>query len=452
MADEVTTAGVSSDVTDSSGFDSMAADLDSMDAAPEQQETPAAPGTAPVPIEDEPAVPETPDEEPTEEEPPPAEAAEAAKEESGEELPEGVSVRERNGKKEFVLRESRYHNIYQGYKAAQSAEQVFGEELTPEVAQMRQQAYVSQEAMLADYMSGDPQAEGRFLNQLAHWSKQAQELGEVQHSPLRSIAEKLPQFLQQVGDTEALKAMTVPLMRSQIDQMYQEGKRTGNENLLLSLQHVEHALFGKYRKAEEIAQVDALAEREAKIAEREKRLHEQDTKSQQAELGRWQDSTGETIKTTVQDAITEALKPVLPFYEKFPVDLEGMREVLRNDFQATLRKDPAWQTYLNNATRRAANATSPEVRQAVAEDLKARYSAKAKYWFDSTRNTKVKEILTQRAAAMKAQSDAKHTRQATAAARREPGSIGTPVARTVVQQPNGLSTAEQWQEAIDNLR
>jgi hypothetical protein len=142
---------------------------------------------------------------------------------------------------------------------------------------------------------------------------------------------------------------------------------------------------------------------------------------------------------------------VLKSYEKFPTELQGVKDLLRNEFHASLKKDPAWQQYLANQTRKAANAPTPAVRDAISADLETRSKAKAIYWADPQRNPRVKEILSQRAAAIKATSDARHQRHAVGAARRDPGAVGVPVKRTVQQTPNGRSTADNWAEAIDAL-
>jgi hypothetical protein len=461
MPDLDTTAGSSSAAGDSAisaGADAMAADLDSLDSADTAEVEAGTDDTASEGESSEPeveAAAEAPVEEAETEEQPAEEEApvEPAKDENAEELPEGVVIREKaNGKKEWVFPENRARSIYSAYKSAQAAEDVFGEPLTAELAQSRQNAFIDQESMIADYLSGEPQAEGRFLNQLANWARAAQENGDVQHNPLHSIAGKLPQFLAEAGGSEAFEALAAPVFRMQLDALYQEALGEDQKDLFASIQHLDKRLFNTFRKRADIAVPDPLARREAELSAREAKLKQVDTDRARAEYGTWQAKTKEQIKNTVSEALSERLGPnVIKSYERFPTELQAVKNLLQAEFQAALKKDVAWQTYIDQAGRRAANAKSPDIRDAITADLQARYKAKAIHWADPARNAKVKEILSQRAAAIKANSEANHQRLQKGAERRDPGAIGTPVKRTVAQTPNGRSTAEDWASAIDAL-
>lgn len=396
-------------------------------------------------IDVEPPVEEA-EEVPAAEEPP----AEEAKDPNAEELPEGVSVRDRNGRKEWVWPEQRGKAIYAGYKNAQVAEGILGEELTPEAIEARHNAYIDQEAMISDYLSGEPGAEQRFLGQLANWAKVARDNGEVQHNPLRNLANKLPQFLISSGDTETYEALAAPVFRYQLDQLYTEALAPGNEDLLVSLQRIDNRLFGSYKKREELSAPDPLAQREAALRTREDKIKQADQQRQKAEYSAWQDTAIEKLRDGVSAGIIDRLgADVLKSYEKFPTELQGVKDLLRNEFHAAMKKDVAWQQYLTNQTRKAANATARPVRDAITADLETRAKAKAIYWADPVRNPKVREILSQRAAAIKATSDARHNRHAIGAARREPGAVGMPVKQALRDKPNGGNTKDAWAAALD---
>jgi hypothetical protein len=457
--------GTSSSGADSAGATEMGADLDALDLGSDEattatEDTPEAPeAETPQDSESELATDlDSLDEaEPVDDVAPldieGETPAEPPKDENGEELPEGVQVREKNGKKEWVWPEGRAKGIYAGYKNALAAEGILGEELTTQAIETRHNAWLDQEAMISDYLSGEPGAEGRFLGQLANWAKTAQDNGEVQHNPLRNIAHQLPKFFIEQGDTASYEAMAVPVFRHELDQLYEEAAAPGNEDLFASVQRIDNRLFGRYKKREEVStQADPLAKREAEIAARENKLKEADTKRRQGEYSAWQDTTTAKMREAISAGIIDRLGPdVLKSYEKFPTELQGVKDLLRNEFHASLKKDPAWQQYLANQTRKAANAPTPAVRDAISADLETRSKAKAIYWADPQRNPRVKEILSQRAAAIKATSDARHQRHAVGAARRDPGAVGVPVKRTVQQTPNGRSTADNWAEAIDAL-
>jgi hypothetical protein len=88
------------------------------------------------------------------------------------------------------------------------------------------------------------------------------------------------------------------------------------------------------------------------------------------------------------------------------------------------------------------------VRDAVKTELEKAYRAKAQWFFNPASNPRVKTILSERANAMKERSAANHQRQQVAAARREPGSQGTPVPQRVSDKPNGFGKAA-WAAEID---
>lgn len=448
---------------DSPGAAEMSADLDALDLegdsgdaavtdeAPETETTPEADIAEDLDnLEDE--VPPVVDEEVPE--PEAEKPEEPVKDPNAEELPEGVQVREgRNGKREWVWPEARGKAIYAAYKNAQAAEAVLGEELTPEAIEARHNAFLDQEAMISDYLSGEPGAEGRFLKQLAGWAKAAQDNGEVQHNPLRSIANKLPQFLIDSGDLESYEALAVPVFRYQLDELYKEASAPGNEDLFISLQRVDNRLFGQYKKREELtATADPLAKREADIKAREDKIRQADQQRQKGEYAAWQDTATTKVRDAIAAGIVDRLgAEVIKSYEKFPTELQGIKDLLKNEFHAAMKKDVAWQQYLSNQTRKAANATSPSVRDAITADLETRAKAKAIYWADPQRNPRVREILSQRAASIKASSDARHTRHAVGAARREPGAVGIPVRNTVREKPNGGNTKDDWAAALDSV-
>ena len=437
------------DVSSSTGYDAMSADLDALDTTTDETASEGAEDAAADEPEstDERAPEETEGvEEEPESEPEPAATEEQPVEAKpeGEELPEGVRVVEKDGKREYRLKESRYKTVYDGYKNAQAAEEVFGEMLTPEVAKARQEAFVAQEAMISDFMSGDP----RFIRQLAQWSRFAQENGEVSSNPLRQLATAIPGILNEIGDRETLDALAAPMVRESLDFLYNVALERKDDNLLAAIQHVDNARFGSYKKREQLAPVDPLTKREQELNAREAKLKERDRNEAQASFGKWQETTSAAIRSAVDQELSTVLEPIKAAYAKFPTDFQAVQDLLHKEFQQKLKGDEAWQARLKRDSNRAANASNPEVRNAVKSDLEAAFRAKAKWFFNPSSNPRVKQILSERASAMKDRSAANHQRQQTAAARREPGSVGTPVPQRVSEKSNGFG-AEGWASAID---
>jgi hypothetical protein len=464
-----TESAVASDISTSAGYAQMSRDLDSM-SGPETNESESDPPVEASAQTADPAPPpetppheelEAPIEEPPQEDTEPADAAAAEKPAApagDEELPEGVAVRDRNGKQEFVLNPNRYRLFHGAYSTLRDVENIFGEEVTPEVAQLRQEAYISHDRMVGDFLSGDPQMEERFLSHLLKWSKEARNTGDVEHNPLQTLAAKLPEFLAQAGESEALQALTAPLIRHTFDRLYPlayQKQQAGNENLRKALQWIDNELTGSYRSIEQMAAMlpEAESQRAQNLDTREARINQREEQHRSTEFENWRQATSASIVAQMQTAVKDTLKPVEAAYKNFPREYEGLVQILDNQLKDALKRDPAWMQLIERSTARARKA-SAAVRSAVAEDLLARYQAKAKFVLDPARNTQVKEILAQRAGAIKAQSDAQHERLRAGATRREPGAVGSPVPQTIRDQktvPNGksLSGRQAWEAAVD---
>ena len=446
-----------------SGYSQMDADLDNIDVTADassdtSEETPgevSPPAAEPAADELE-AEPEEPEGDLAAEEETEAPAEEVPPATPGEELPEGVTVRDRNGKKEYVLKESRYRKFHQAHVAMREAEKIFGEPMTSDVAQAYHQAYVSQETMLGDYLSGDPTLEDRFLGQLAHWSHAAQKTGEVRHNPLRSLFSKLPEFLNRIGDKETLQTISDPIVQARLQGLVKIGQTraaAGDKNLIYSLQHVHDALFGKYpTEAQLLAPPDLLAEREAALAEREARLGSYDARQAQNELRAWESEAKGVATTAIDGEISSLLKPAETFYKSFPREFAGVKKLLREGFEADVAKDSKFQLKIQAAYRRVKATNDPRVRDSIKEDLGKVVAAKAKMYFDPENNSEVREILSQRAGAIKAQSQANHQRLQNGAARRAPGTVGTPAPQQIRQgKSNAFAGTKAWEDAVDRV-
>jgi hypothetical protein len=283
---------------------------------------------------------------------------------------------------------------------------------------------------------------------LAQWSKYAQENGEVGHSPLRNIVTKLPGLLNEIGDRETLDALAAPLVRDSLDFLYGVALERKDDNLLAAIQHVDNARFGSYKKREQLAPIDPISKKEQDLTERERKLAERDQREAKMALDRWQDDTANAISGAVEQELGTVLDPIKAAYEKFPTDFQAVKDLLHKEFKQKLKSDPAWQARLTRDTQRAANAKSHAIRDAVKTELEAAYRAKAKWFFNPTSNPRVKQVLSERAAALKERSTANHQRQQVAASRREPGSGGTPVPQRVSDASNGAG-ATAWADAIE---
>lgn len=372
------------------------------------------------------------------------------------EVNEDYTVRERNGKKELVFKEGRGQTIYDAYKRSQIAEQVFGEPLSQETAELRQQSYVNEGRMLADFLSGDPKGETAFLENFATIAEQARENGEIGHDPIFNLAERFPDLLEKIhpdaydvlvqrGARSAIERILIPQAR--------QAAATGNKNLLLSIQHVQKALFGQHTpEAELLKTPEPMDERAKSLEARERKLQDFERNQTERAWKDWHSATEKDVSTAVGGVVTERLKDVAESYKPFPKLFEELTGSLQRELKAKLKADAAWQTVLTNKMRAAKNAVSPEVRDAIRKELADRIKAKAGWILDPQRNPTVKQIMTEAAQRAKAQSDATHARRAQSAQRREPGASGTPTSSGVRTPQTKVWTAEDMRKVARSIK
>jgi hypothetical protein len=381
-------------------------------------------------------------------EPEPAaeEAVDAAK---PEETEDGVRERVRaDGRKEYVLKESRYHTVYGAYKAAQEAEGVLGEPLTREVVESRQNAYVDHQGLIQEFLSGDASSEANVLNFFAQVADAARKNGEVAHDPLANLAARIPDFF--ASNQSAYTALARPIVQGELTHLKTMARELmardpNNDALALSIEHIEKALFNEFEPREKFLKApDPVDLRERQLAEREARLNSQEATERQRQWADFSKQATAEIKSTVIGAVDEALKDVAKAYEAFPHDFKAVKDQLHREFTERTRNDAAWQSQLKALTRKAQIAATPSAREAVKAELLARFKAKAAYLLDPARNESVKGILTSRAAQMKTASDAKHQRLATGAAQRAPGAPGAAVSQSASRLPKAVSEPGGW--------
>lgn len=357
-----------------------------------------------------------------------------------------IKLKVKNGKEYFDVPRSRWEgSIYPGYKAAQEAESVIGEPLTREAIETRQNAYVDQQSIVADFLSGDASAEANVLSYFAQIADAARKNGEVAHDPLANLAARIPDFF--AKNQQAYSALATPVLKNELAHLKQVARdrvkaNKDDDGLALSIEHIERALFNQYEPREKFLQTpDPVDARLREIEERERRLNEIETNSRKQQWTEFSKQTNTEIRDTVTSAVDAALKDVAAAYEQFPEDFSAVKRMLREEFNERTKKDAAWQANIQSLVRKAQNSATPSAREAVKKDLLARFKAKAEYLLDPVRNESVRGILQKRAASMKAASDAKHKRLATAAAQREPGAPGTAVPQNAKQiKPNGSGT------------
>jgi hypothetical protein len=454
--EDVTTSAPASGAPESFGamFDAAVADDTSADTTSETTEQVEDTDAGELTEETSDALPAEADNEQVEE-------PEAAAEETAEPpKPEGIEedgVKERvraDGRKEYVLKESRYKNFHEAYTAIRDVvEPVIGEPLTREAIEARQNAFVDQQSIITDFLSGDPSNETNVLNFFAEIAGKAKQAGEVAHDPLVNLAARIPDFFG--NNQQAYTALAKPILQGEFASLKQIARdrvaaNKDDDALALSIEHIEKALFGQHEPREKFLKApDPVDARLREVEERERRLNEQQTSERQRQWTEFSKQTNTDIRTSVTGAVDEALKDVAKSYEAFPEDFKAVKDSLHREFNERTRSDAAWQAQLKALTRKAQIAATPSARDAVKAELIAKFKAKAAYLLDPVRNESVKGILSRRAAQIKSTSDAQHQRLATAAAQRQPGAPGAAVPQNAQSaKPNG-SGAKAFSDFFD---
>lgn len=313
----------------------------------------------------------------------PAEPAEQAAEPADSEIPEGVTVRERGGKKEWVYPEDRGRSIYEGYKLAKQAEEVLGEPVTPESLADRQQAHEWLQNQRIDAISPDPRDQSNVFRNIFREAAEAIQNGEIGHDPLETIGESFMDTLRAVAP-EHYEQTANAVMLSRVQSLYSEAAKPGNEKLLRSLQNIEHHLTGKYTPDDKVMQqkVDPVASREEALNRREQAIQNHARQQQQQQLRAWHETTKtsivESVKSVLTEQIPDAVKSAFKALPNGDQRISNTIKLLDIEVQAAIKGDQNWRTQNANLFKQAEMAPSEERRAAIKQQIIQRYQQKTR--------------------------------------------------------------------------
>lgn len=313
----------------------------------------------------------------------PAEPAEQAAEPADSEIPEGVTVRERGGKKEWVYPEDRGRSIYEGYKLAKQAEEVLGEPVTPESLADRQQAHEWLQNQRIDAISPDPRDQSNVFRNIFREAAEAIQNGEIGHDPLETIGESFMDTLRTVAP-EHYEQTANAVMLSRVQSLYSEAAKPGNEKLLRSLQNIEHHLTGKYTPDDKVMQqkVDPVASREEALNRREQAIQNHARQQQQQQLRAWHETTKtsivESVKSVLTEQIPDAVKSAFKALPNGDQRISNTIKLLDIEVQAAIKGDQNWRTQNANLFKQAEMAPSEERRAAIKQQIIQRYQQKTR--------------------------------------------------------------------------
>ena len=375
---------------------------------------------------------EQPQEQPVEEQPQPEQP-------QGEELPEGVEMaKDDRGRPFFKLRANRYRTFHDAHKTVRALEPIFGQPLTPDTApKVIGQAVSDAQGwsnFRSDFVSADPQAQGEVVNYLLNRAEQAVRSGETSQDPLIPFSQQFVSTLRE-RNSAAYAQLAAPVLQDIISEIYQEAVNGGDENLLRSVQRIDHKINGGYRTADEIkAGLDPTTQRERLLQQREQRLQQEESRRMTEQWQNWVGIVERNEQAQVASAIDAALQGDAPKFEKYPKLFADVKESLRKAVYDNIKADAILQNALSSGMQRAHRASSAAVRDQIANELIGRVINRAQMVI---RDQKA-DIIRERAKALKAQSDANHQRRQQAVKQTAPSGGGTPVRRSIV--PNGADS------------
>lgn len=330
-------------------------------------------------------------------------AAVADKTKPGEELPEGVTKgKDRNGKEGLFLTQPRYETFHGAHKTLQQVSEILGEPATLPALQLREQAFQAQEMLFNDINSGDPASQSKVINYFLDQMQQAKESGEIGVDATVPFAQTVYASLKEKSP-DGYANIRLMAARDLMSEMFESASKSGDPDLFTSVQHLVRALTGA-PKGTDSTGVRAIAERmgvpfysKAEMAnlargadpvqtlrqENESlknQLHGRQSTNQAAQLAEWKQQTNTAIEQGIDsEAVQPALASVADAWKRFPAEYKThVVDALHSKVDAIVRADPVLKNRITALQSRASKATSAQVRQDLAIQIRMAYVNRAK--------------------------------------------------------------------------
>ena len=371
-----------------------------------------------------------------------------------EELPEGVSRgKDRNGKPGLFVDDSRWKNIYGNHQLVQKASEILGEPATLEALELRNQAYVANEQMFHNLLSGDPQAQGHVLGYFFDEMARAREAGEVGIDPAVPMARTFFDTLQEKSP-DGYSSLRMTAAQHLVGEMFDEAANSDDESLCLSAQHFARKLAGVakdatleqlrtttrrmgipfYTKAElpslKRGQADPVRNLQAENANLKTQLSGRTEQSQAAQLDGWRQATSKAVTTSVLDnAVRPALASVAEAWKAFPNDYQDLVEGrLHRRVSEVIEADKGFAGRIRLLHQQALRAPSAQRRDELGKQIQQAYVNRAKLAVDAVK----RPVLDFAATLLRERSNDKHARRAAAQNRTAPNGSSSTVPRSIL--------------------
>lgn len=383
------------------------------------------------------------------EEPVEAAPAEEAEPAADPDIPEDVTITDRKtGGKMWSYPEEKARRIFAESKQFQQVAEIFGEDVTPEAVELRQNAYDWQQTQRLDLLSQNPREQSRAFANIFDDVARALNNGEIAHDPTPQMAKVFAQTLQRYNP-DAFQEMAGEAINQKLEDLYAEAHEAGNTKLLRAVQNLDYRLNNTYRKDDELAasvKTD-IDRREQAIADREERIAQADRQQSVRAYEAWRTDTvklnADAVKSVISTTIPQAVKDA---YKGDPAKLARIERLLDIEVRESIRSDPKWKPTLENLYRRAQSG-SEAIREQARKEINQRHSARAR----QVMQTKGASILSEELQAAKTANTATHKRHEAGTARKAPGA-GIPARRELPSSVEATgANSNNWRQMLDSL-
>ena len=385
---------------------------------------------------------ELPEEEGDEEETPVEAAPVDPNKPAAEALPDGVSKgKDRNGKEGLFVEPKRWESVYGNHKVVQEVANLIGEPITADSLKeggalwLRDKAFQAQE-LTYDHIK-DPGKQSQVLGHYIDHLNQARESGEIGSDATVPFAQNFYASMKEKSP-DGIANLQLMAARDTIGALFEKAAKSGDNDLRVSLQHVVKALTG----GTDAATTRAIAERMglpfynkdemvglAKGADPVALLRQENealkaqvngrsTTTQAAQLQEWKEQTWQSMQSGVsEDAVQPALADVADAWKAFPAEYKThVVDALHSKVEAILNSDPALKNRISALQSRAKLATSAQVRQQLATEIRTAWVNRAKLAADAS----LRPVLESANKILTGLSNANHARRQQAQGRTAP--------------------------------
>lgn len=414
-------------------FESAGADADVSEGV---EETPAADPTpeAEEAQPEEEATPEAEDEAP---EPEPV----VDQQQTEEELPEGVKKGKfRSGKDAMLLTPQRYETFHGAHKTLQQLSEMVGQPITPDIVKLHGDAYLAQERLFNDFLSGDQTAQTNLVNGLLEEATRARSEGEIDGNPVIPFTQNYLSTLRE-REPEAYDAALGFAARDIVEQLYAKAAQLGDRNLFLSLGHAAAALGLPYKREAEMqaffagkGQPDPLTQANSRIQSLEAQLNGRTSNTQAAQFESWKAATGRSVQSGILD---DAVKPAIEalkdqgYWKTHPEAFDHhVLNRLNSEVKSVLTRDERFNQTIKLLDQQASR-SSAQRRDAISNQIREAYVNRAKLAVESIKG----KVLKDAADWAVTQGNSRTARLEAAQSQRGPKSNGQTVQKSLVPDP-----------------